>query len=105
MCTNEAIAHFRVSEPQRIYLFLYLSNFEYDTLGNTSSISNAINLKIVKAMPFVMPNQETLVSFSRLVSSLTNEIYTLQVQNHRLSEARDRLLPKLITGEMEVKKW
>ncbi len=36
MCTNEAIAHFRVKNPlEKEYTYLYLRNFEYDTLGNT----------------------------------------------------------------------
>ena len=58
MCTNEAIAHFRINNPEdREYTYSYLKNFEYDTLGNTSSISKAVNSKIIKAMPFIMPDE------------------------------------------------
>ena len=102
MCTNEAIAHFRVNDNQRGYVYCYLKNFKYDTLGNTSSISKAVNSSIIKGMPFVMPEHETLVSFSRIISPIMNEIYTKQAQNRRLAESRDRLLPKLMTGEIEV---
>ena len=103
MCTNEAIAHFRVNDNQRGYVYCYLKNFKYETLGNTSSISKAVNSSIIKGMPFVMPEHETLVSFSRIISPIMNEIYTKQAQNRRLAESRDRLLPKLMTGEMEAK--
>ena len=102
MCTNEAIAHFRVNDNQRSYVYCYLKNFKYDTLGNTSSISKAINSSIIKGMPFIMPKLETLVSFSEKVSPIMNEIRTKQAQNRRLAESRDRLLPKLMTGEMEI---
>lgn len=102
MCTNEAIAHFRVNDNQRSYVYCYLKNFKYDTLGNTSSISKAVNSSIIKGMPFVMPEHETLVSFSRIVLPIMNEIHTKQAQNRRLAESRDRLLPKLMNGEMEV---
>lgn len=47
MCTNEAIAHFYIKEDfLRPYTYSYLRNFEYETLGNTSSISKAVNSKI-----------------------------------------------------------
>ena len=102
MCTNEAIAHFPVDNQIRCYSYLYLKHFKYDSLGNTSSISKAVNSKIVKAMPFVMPDSKTLESFESLVSPFLKQIYGKQHQIQRLTEARDRLLPKLMNGEMEV---
>lgn len=102
LCTNEAIAHFRVDDIQRGYTYLYLKNFEYDQLGNTSAISQAVNSKIIKAIPFVMPDKETLRLFSKAVSPLMSEIYAKQAQNQLLAEARDRLLPKLMSGEIDI---
>ena len=102
MCTNEAIAHFRVDDTQRSYTYLFLKSFEYDKLGNTSAISKAVNSKIIKAMPFIMPDRETLTAFSQIVSPIINSIKTKQAQNQLLTEARDRLLPKLMSGDIEV---
>lgn len=103
MCTNEAIAHFCIENDKlRAYTYCYLSNFEYDTLGNTSSISKAVNSKIIKAMPFVMPNADTIEKFSNAVDPILNEIKVKQEICNELIEARDRLLPKLISGEVEV---
>lgn len=102
MCTNEAIAHFRVDDETRGYTYLYLKDFEYEKLGNTSAISKAVNSKIVKAMPFIMPDNKTLASFAAIVNPLLNEIYNRQYQNLQLVEARDRLLPRLVSRELEV---
>ena len=102
MCTNEAIAHFYVNDSLQAYTYCYLSNFEYDTLGNTSSISKAVNSKIIKAMPFIMPSQDIIENFSMIVSPILNEIKAKQEMCNYLSEARDRLLPKLMSGEIEV---
>ncbi len=102
MCTNEAIAHFRVDKELRDYTYLYLKSFEYDNLGNTSAISKAVNSKIIKAMPFIMPDKSTLINFERLISPIMNEIYNKSLQIKQLTEARDRLLPKLMSGEIEV---
>lgn len=103
MCTNEAIAHFYIDDEfKQAYTYCYLNNFEYDTLGNTSSISKAVNSKIIKAMPFVMPDEATILAFDRIVEPILKEIKNKQIVCIKLKEARDRLLPKLMNGEIEV---
>lgn len=103
MCTNEAIAHFHIEDAfMRAYTYCYLCNFEYDTLGSTSSISKAVNSKIIKSMPFVMPRREVVQAFSKQVDPLLDMIKNKQLDCIKLKEARDRLLPKLMSGELEV---
>lgn len=103
MCTNEAIAHFYIDDDfKQAYTYCYLNNFKYDTLGNTSSISKAVNSKIIKAMPFVMPDEATILAFDKLVAPILEEIKNKQMVCIKLKEARDRLLPKLMSGELEV---
>lgn len=103
MCTNEAIAHFRIADPiLREYTYAYLKSFAYESLGNTSSISKAVNSKIIKAMPFVMPEMKIIEKYSRLVAPILDEIHNKQKANLKAKEARDRLLPKLMSGEIEV---
>ena len=102
MCTNEAIAHFYVDDDIRPYAYCYLSNFKYDTLGNTSSISKAVNSKIIKSMPFVMPDENTILRFKSMIDPILTEIHNKQMSCDKLTEARDRLLPKLMSGEIHV---
>lgn len=103
MCTNEAIAHFYIdNDLDRAYTYCYLKNFEYDSLGNTSSISKAINSKIIKSMSFIMPSRDILEQFSMIVQPILNQIELKQKMIFRLTEARDRLLPKIMSGEIEV---
>ena len=103
MCTNEAIAHFYIDdEVKRAYTYCYLHNFEYSTLGNTSSISKAVNSKIIKAMPFVMPDEKTLSIFSQIATPIIDEVKNKQKTCMKLQQARDCLLPKLMNGELEV---
>ena len=102
-CTNEAIAHFLIPDSfLSEYTYLYLKCFEYDSLGNTSAISKAVNSKIIKAMPFVMPDSEILQRFHQVGKPILEEIKNKQKTNICLAEARDRLLPKLMSGEIEV---
>lgn len=103
MCTNEAIAHFVTNDDSlREYTYCYLKNFHYDELGSTSSISKAINSKIVKAMPFVTPDCDLLKKFHLFAKPIFDEVFTKQKQIINLIQSRDRLLPKLMNGEIEV---
>ena len=103
MCTNEAIAHFRTERAcLREYAYCYLKEFPYDTLGSTSGISQDVNSKVIKAMPFVLPSRPVLEQFSHLTRPFFDSIRVRQGLSARLREARDRLLPKLMSGEMEV---
>ena len=103
MATNEAIAHFETTNRAlRDYTYCYLHEFQYDTLGSTSSIGKAINSEIVRDMPFVMPDPKTTARFSETVSPIFDQIQNCVISIRALTEARNRLLPKLMSGEVEV---
>lgn len=103
ICTNEAIAHFKGGrECEREYTYFYLKNFHYDELGSTSSISRAINSKIIKAMPFIMPSEKLLKEYSSKTKDIFDLIICKQKMDNNLKIARDRILHKLMSGEVEV---
>ena len=103
ICTNEAIAHFKGRrECEREYTYFYLKNFHYDELGSTSSISKAVNSKIIKAMPFIMPSEKLLKEYSSETKDIFDLIICKQKMDNNLKIARDRILHKLMSGEVEV---
>ena len=103
MTTNEAIAHFK-TENKAIneYLFCYLKSYNFQTLGSTSSIATAVNSKIIKAMPFVVPTDEELSLFHNFAAPVFEKIKACQRENASLAELRDSLLPKLMSGVIDV---
>lgn len=106
VATNEAIAHFLFNsrnEIYREYLYLFFDNYNFQLLGNTSSIATAINSKIVKAMKIIIPNKIIIKEFSNFIKPIFNEIQTLQFKNQNLKETRDLLLPRLISGKLDIK--
>ena len=103
MTTNEAIAHFKTDNKNiNEYLYCYLKRFNYQTMGNTSSIATAVNSKIIKAMPFVVPTEDEINEFHALTEPMFNQIKLNQIENSRLIELRDTLLPKLMSGDIDV---
>ena len=103
MTTNEAIAHFKTDNLEiNEYLYCYLKDFNYQTMGSTSSIATAVNSKIVKAMPFCVPTDEALERFHGIAYPMFSQIRTNQAENRRLADIRDSLLPRLMSGELDV---
>ena len=103
MCTNEAIAHFTTDNTtMREYIYLYLKKFQYSDLGNTSSIGTAVNSKIIKNMKIILPSSELLNQFHDYVYSIFEEIRLLNETNSNLTKQRDMLLPRLMSGRLEV---
>ncbi len=57
----------------------------------------------MKAYPILIPDEGTREKFEVNIGLITDRIKALALQNRGLAEARDRLLPKLMSGEIEVK--
>ena len=103
MTTNEAIAHFKTDKPFiNEYLYCYLKDFNYRTMGSTSSIAIAVNSKIIKAMPFVVPADDEISRFHSVAGPMFEQILNNQLENDSLAELRDSLLPRLMSGELDV---
>jgi type I restriction enzyme S subunit len=103
MTTNEAIAHFkRLDNIATEYLYYYLKMFDYQVLGNTSSIATAVNSKTIRAMPFVMPDEKVLQEFHAATASMFEQIRVNLEESARLATLRDTLLPRLMSGELSV---
>lgn len=85
------------------YLFFSLKN-EVAALKTMSNggVFNTIIVKTFDSICLIAPTQDVLNMFEASVSPIMEQIKTKARQNIILTEARDRLLPKLMSGEIEV---
>lgn len=103
LTTNEAIARFILSDDKYMeYLYLYLKKYDYNSLGSTSSIATAVNSKTIKGMQMLQPSDKVIDAFHIQVNPIFEKIRSLTKENSRLSLLRDTLLPRLMSGELEV---
>ena len=101
--TNEAIAHFKTNQKEiNEYLYCYLKHFKFETMGSTSSIATAINSKIIKSMLFIVPTDIELDNFHNTVAPMFRKIKDNLIEISNLAYLRDSLLPKLMSGEIDV---
>ena len=103
MTTNEAIACFASDDKRKLaYAYPYLRSFDYGKLGSTSSIATAVNSKTVKAMPFAMPGDLELSEFYLSTKPIYEQLLATAKESRFLAQLRDVLLPKLMSGEIDV---
>jgi type I restriction enzyme S subunit len=105
MLSNEAIAHFvprRATFLSPAYLYCYLRQFDYGSLGSTSSIATAVNSDSVRSIPILVPSAKLHEAFLDAMWPLFLTLRGIQRESRTLAQLRDTLLPKLISGELRV---
>ena len=84
-----------------VFVYFFVKAFDMYSM-NIGAAVPSMTTKILDAMDVVIPDKETLEKFDKRAKLYFNKIKTLQGQNERLKTARDLLLPKLMSGEVEV---
>lgn len=75
---------------------------ELENMAVGSTGQTELPKKDVLVMPILIPNSDVLPEFNDIIENIGNKIYTLIEENLRLSNLRDTLLPKLMSGQIKV---
>ncbi|KFN13720.1 restriction endonuclease subunit S [Bacillus pseudomycoides] len=83
--------------------FLYQVFKQYDfTKANNDSAVPGLNRDFVYNTKAVIPDNEVVKEFEKIISPMYEQINNLLEENQRLEQICDTLLPKLLSGEMEL---
>ena len=102
-CKNVII--FKRKEGFDNFLYTYLSNKHTKNKLDAQSSGVAqkfYSLKFIRGLSEILPRDELLNDFDKKVSPIYKLKYQLNKQNNFLKEARDILLPRLMTGMINV---
>ncbi len=81
------------------YLYLYLTN---QSFRSTGAAQQQITVPLLKNKIIMCPDEGVRKIFEMYTKTIFDKIQGLEKQRMKLIEARDRLLPKLMSGEIEV---
>ena len=84
-----------------LYLFFLHKRRDFISLGNGSVFTN-LKTDIVKDMLFVYPNKAVMDEFDKITKTTFENIKIRSRESQRLTQLRDTLLPKLMSGEIDV---
>ena len=71
------------------------------TSGSTNSRQRTMP-KTTLDFEFILPTEDVILNFCEIVTPIYDLIQANVIENQRLSEARDSLLPKLMSGELDI---
>ena len=75
---------------------------EIESLHTGSTGQTELPRDRVKAIELLLPDKETLERFNALIAPMAAAIVSNQEENNRLASIRDALLPKLMSGKIDV---
>lgn len=102
-CIHDGWLYFPQSKFSREYLYLYFKYIRQQLVNlSNGSVFNNLKTDILKNYPTILPDNETLQRFESIVNPIFLEIQNRTRESHQLTDIRDALLPKLMSGELDV---
>jgi type I restriction enzyme S subunit len=101
-------SHVTIARPAKENLIFYIGLWgilhekEIESLHTGSTGQTELPRDRVKAMELLLPDNETLDRFNGLITPMAAAIVANQEENNRLAALRDAILPKLMSGEIDV---
>ena len=83
------------------YTYQLLKRIDYHSM-NRGSTQPLITQSDMNKVPILIPDSETLNNFELLAGKLMEQYQSNLLESRKLAELRDTLLPKLISGEIDV---
>ena len=103
-CIGRGVA--AVNHPQNFQGFTFYTmkalGSQFKTYDSEGTVFGSINKKDFEALKVIMPNMEVLQHFDNITISLDSRISQNENTIRTLTELRDTLLPKLISGQLRL---
>lgn len=103
MAMNQSCFALKHKEGKQFYLYNVVENLVKEIiLGANGAVFNAINLNDLKRLKYAYSNERLIINFENKVSRFYEKMSLLEEENINLQQLRDTLLPKLLSGEIEI---
>lgn len=85
------------------YLYYYLKSIrEYLLLISFGAAQQNLSQDLIKKIKITMPSDDVVQAFEKQIDDVYENIKMLLIKNKNLAEQRDMLLPRLMSGKLEV---
>jgi type I restriction enzyme S subunit len=104
MAMNQSCYALVAREPiNQLYLYFAMqAGIQQVKSRAVGAVFDAIIKDTFKVIPFLIPPKGRVEEFTDFVQPILAQIDTLMISTERLVQARDILLPKLMSGEIAV---
>ena len=103
LCTNQGFKSVVPQELKTIYLYYYLKFHVKDIEAKASgSTFKEVSGSLMRSIPIIVPSANAVDKFENVLTPIFNYQAHIEKENSQLSSLRDTLLPKLMSGEIDV---
>jgi|SaaInlLV_10m_DNA_3_1039740.scaffolds.fasta_scaffold06610_2 type I restriction enzyme S subunit len=88
--------------PKSYLYHFFKSTYEWLEINNTGAAIPHANKSFINKMKIIHPGDEILTKWSKKMYHINDQVFNLKDQNQLLKEARDILLPRLMTGMIDT---
>lgn len=96
-----ALRHRSNSTSYSYYQFRDIKG-KLDIYNGEGTVFGSVNQKTLKSIEIIEPESKIIQAFTAVVVKIDEQIRSLTQQNQSFAELRDTLLPKLLSGELDV---
>ena len=102
-CSQATCVFMPKSYVSNIFMFHLLKlNKKYLENISFGAAQQNISQVIINKIKFLVPKKELVVEYDKRVENIYKQIYTIMLKNKNLIKQRDLLLPRLMSGKLEV---
>lgn len=104
-CSTDVLCFTPVQPKYAAYIFstLYADKFfAFMVAGSKGTKMPRGDKQQIMSYPVTLPSEDELDAFNSLALPILAQLYSNKAENKRLSATRDALLPKLMSGEIDV---
>ena len=102
-CIAQNVVGFRTKGISPLYLYQYLNYIKNDLVAyNIGSVQPSIKVTHIIKHSIYVDSKEDIETFDSIARDITKKIFANCQENEVLKQMRDTLLPKLMSGELDV---
>ena len=103
-CIGRGLAaiHSKTNHQSFVFYTMFSLKKQLDVFNGEGTVFGSINRNSLNEMPILIPSGEKLDEFERIVAPMDTAIRNNYDEICRLEQIRDSLLPKLMSGELDV---
>ena len=103
-CIGRGLAAIHSEHPSFCLYLMRSLHSKLDAFNGEGTVFGSINGRALKSLPIALPKTREIQTFEKEVSPIDTQIRGNELQSRLLVTLRDTLLPRLMSGEIDVSK-
>ena len=103
-CIGRGLASIHSRYPSFCFYLMRSLKYKLDAYNGEGTVFGSINGRALNSLSIGLPNADDIIAFEDFAAPIDQRILTNVTEERNLANLRDVLLPKLMSGEIDVSK-